>query len=78
MKVKKEFLEKVIKNRIVCTKNYLYKRCDYSFANEKGEFYSVAIIKRIDINYVETTKYLDEENWETISKTWDGKRFLHA
>ncbi len=78
MKVKKEFLEKVIKNRIVCTKNYLYKRFDYSAANEKGEFYSVSIIKRIDIDYVETTRYLDEENWETIAETEDGKIFLRA
>lgn len=78
MKVKKEFLEKVIKNRIVCTKNYLYKRFDYSTANENGEFYSVSIIKRIDIDYVETTRYLDEENWETIAETEDGKIFLRA
>ena len=78
MKVKKEFLEKVIKNRIVCTKNYLYKRFDYSAANENGEFYGVSIIKRIDIDYVETTRYLDEENWETIAETEDGKIFLRA
>lgn len=78
MKVKKEFLEKVIKNRIVCTKNYLYKRFDYSAANENGEFYSFCVIKRININYVDTTRYLDKENWETIAGTEDGERFLHT
>ena len=75
MKVKKEFLEKVIKNRTVCTKNYFYKRFDYSAANENGEFYSFSIIKRIDINYLETTRYLDKENWETIARTEDGETF---
>lgn len=78
MKVKKEFLEKVVRNRTVCTKNYLYKRFDYSAANEKGEFYSFSIIKRIDINYVDTTRYLEEENWETIARTEDGKKFQRA
>lgn len=75
MKVKKEFLEKVIKNRTVCTKNYLYKRFDYSVANEKGEFYRFCIIKRIDINYVDTTRYLDKIFWEQIAQTTDGKTF---
>lgn len=78
MKVKTEFLEKVIKNRTVCTKNYFYKRFDHSAANENGEFYSFAIIKRIDINYLETTGYLDKENWETIARTEDGKTFLRG
>lgn len=78
MKVKKEFLEKVVRNRIVCTKNYLYKRCDYSASNENGDFYSFSIIKRIDINFVDTTRYLDKENWETIARTEDGKKFQRA
>lgn len=78
MKVKKEFLEKVIKNRTVCTKNYFYKRFDYSAADENGEFSSFSIIKRININYVDTTRYLDKENWETIARTEDGKIFLRA
>lgn len=76
MKVKKEFLKKVIKNKIVCTKNYLYKRFDYSAVNENGEFHSFYIIKRIDINNGDTTRYLDKENWETIARTKDGKNFL--
>lgn len=78
MKVKKEFLEKVFKNRTVCTKNNFYKRFDYSAADEKGELYRFSIIKRIDINYVDTTRYLDKENWETIARTEDGKIFLRA
>ena len=77
MKVKKEFLKKVWRNEGVCTKNYYYKCFDYSAANEKGEFYRCSIIKRINIENIDTTKFLDEENWEIIAKTWDGKRFLH-
>lgn len=75
MKIKKKFLEKVIRNRIVCTKNYLYKRFDYSAANENGDFYKFSIIKRIDIDYVDTTRYLDEIFWEKIAQTTDGKTF---
>ena len=78
MKVKKEFLEKVWKNRGVCTKNYYYKCFDYSAANEKGEFFRFSIIKRINIDYMDTTKYLDEENWEIVARTEDGKIFLRA
>lgn len=75
MKVKKEFLEKVVRNRIVYTKNYQYKRFDYSAANENGDFYRFSIIKRIDIDYVDTTRYLDEIFWEQIAQTTDGKTF---
>lgn len=78
MKVKKEFLEKVIKYRTVCTKNYFYKTFDYSAADEEGKFYSFCIIKRIDIKYIDTTRYLDKENWETIARTEDGKIFLRG
>lgn len=75
MKVKTEFLKKVIRNKTVCTKAYLYKRFDYSRANEGRGFYSFCIIKRIDIDYVDTTKYLDETNWEKIAMTIDGEKF---
>lgn len=75
MKVKTEFLEKVIKERIVYTKNYQYKAFKYTAVNEKEEFYDFFIIKRIDINYVDTTRYLDEIFWEIIAQTKDGKTF---
>lgn len=75
MKVKKEFLEKVVTERIVYTKNYQYKAFKYTAVNEKEEFYDFDIIKRIDINYVDTTRYLDEIFWETIAQTTDGKTF---
>lgn len=75
MKVKKEFLEKVVMERIVYTKNYQYKAFKYTAVNEKEEFYDFDIIKRIDINYVDTTRYLDEIFWETIAQTTDGKTF---
>ena len=50
MKVKKEFLEKVVTERIIYTKNYQYKAFKYTAVNEKEEFYDFFIIKRIDIN----------------------------
>ena len=75
MKVKKEFLEKVVTERIVYTKNYQYKTFKYTAVNEKEEFYDFFIVKRIDINYVDTTRYLDEIFWEKIAQTTDGKTF---
>lgn len=75
MKVKKEFLKKVFTKRIVYTKKYQYKAFKYTAVNEEEEFYDFSIIKRIDINYVDTTRYLDEIFWETIAQTKDGKTF---
>ena len=75
MKVKKEFLEKVVTERIVYTKNYQYKAFKYTAVNEEEEFYDFFIVKRIDINYVDTTRYLDEIFWKKIAQTTDGKTF---
>lgn len=75
MKVKKEFLEKVFTERIVYTKNYQYKAFEYTAVNDNKEFYNFSIIKRININYVDTTRYLDEIFWEIIAQTKDGKTF---
>lgn len=78
MKVKKNFLEKVFAEKIVYTKNYQYKAFKYTAVNEKEEFYNFFIIKRINIDYVDTTRYLDEIFWETIAQTKDGKTFLRS
>lgn len=75
MKVKKEFLEKVFSEGIVYTKNYQYKAIKFTAVNEKEEFYDFFEIKRIDINYVDTTRYLDDIFWEKIAQTTDGKTF---
>lgn len=75
MKVKTEFLEKVFNEGIVYTKNYQYRALKYTAVNENEEFYDFFIIKRIDINYVDTTRYLDEIFWEIIAQTKDGKTF---
>lgn len=75
MKVKTEFLKKVFEERIIYTKNYQYKAFKHTAVNEKEEFYNFFIIKRIDINYVDTTRYLDEIFWETIAQTKDGETF---
>lgn len=75
MKIKKEFLEKVFTKRIVYTKRYQYRAFKYTAVNEKEEFYDFFVIMRIDINYVDTTRYLDDIFWENIAKTTDGKTF---
>lgn len=75
MKVKKEFLEKVLAETIVYTKKYQYKAFKYTAVNEKEEFYDFFIIKRIEIDYVDTTRYLDEIFWKTVAQTKDGKTF---
>lgn len=76
MKVKKEFLEKVATERIVYTKSYQYRAFQYTAVNEKEEFYDFFIIKRIDVNYIDTTRYLDEIFWENVAQTTDGKTFM--
>lgn len=75
MKVKKEFLEKVFTEEVVYTKRYQYKAFKYTAVNEKEEFYDFFIIMRIDINYVDTTRYLDDIFWEPIAQTTNGKTF---
>lgn len=75
MKVKKEFLKKVFTEGIVYTKNYQYRTVKYTAVNEKEEFYDFFIVKRININNVDTTRYLDEIFWETIAQTKDGETF---
>lgn len=76
MKVKTEFLKKVLKERIIYTKKYQYKTYMYTDINEKEEFYNLYVIKRIDINYVDTTRYLDEIFWEDVAITKDGETFM--
>ena len=76
MKVKKEFLQKVITERTIYTKSYQYRAFQYTAVNEKEEFYNFFIIKRIDVDYVDTTKYLDEIFWENVAQTTDGKTFM--
>ena len=75
MKVKKEFLEKVFTERIIYTKSYQYRAFQYTAVNEKEEFYNFFIIKRINIDYVDTTRYLDKIFWENVAQTTDGKTF---
>lgn len=75
MKVKKEFLEKVFTKEVVYTKRYQYKAFKYTAVNEKEEFYDFFVIMRIDIDYVDTTRYLDDIFWEPIAQTTNGKTF---
>lgn len=63
--MKQEFIQKVIKNEQVDTKDYRYK----TFEAHDGER-QYRIIKRIPISALGTTAALSE-NWETI---WTEKR----
>lgn len=51
------------------------KAFKFTAVNEEEEFYDFFIVKRIDINYVDTTKYLDEIFWKKNAQTTDGKTF---
>ena len=61
--MKKEFVDKVIKNGVVDTKKYRYV---YSVSAEKAE------IRRIDINLLDTTGTID--GWEIVKVVDDGTK----
>lgn len=57
----KAFENRVLNENIVDTRNYRYIAVE---AYDEEGYYR--IIKRIDIECVGWTSYLDEENWETV------------
>lgn len=59
--MKATLFERICKELIVDTKNYRY--C-YEGKNEDGK----TVIKRIRIEYLDTTATLDKDNWEIIIK----------
>lgn len=68
MKVKKEFLKKVVKYKSLDTKTYRYKSTRYRNENEQ-----LLVISRIELEKLETTEAL--KIWETVAITWDGETF---
>lgn len=69
MKVKKEFLIKVIKCGSIDTPKYRYK-----VRNITTPEYQYAIIERVEINSLPC----NNSAWKIVATTWDGKNFLHA
>lgn len=68
MKVKKEFLKKVVRFKSLDTKTYRYKATPYTSENEQ-----LLVISRIELEKLDTTKALTD--WETVAITWDGETF---
>lgn len=70
-KLKKNFLEKVVKENYVETKKYHYRTTNVT--EPKHQYY---IIKRIPKETIETTSILNDKNWEVVAKSFDGKHFI--
>lgn len=69
MKVRNEFLRRVMKLGTIDTQKFRYRK-----KNITTPEYQYAIITRIPLEELPCTN----EDWELVATTWDGKRFLHA
>ena len=69
MKVKNNFLKKVIKLGAIDTQKFRYRT-----KNVTTKEYQYAIIERVQIESLPCTN----EEWELVATTWDGENFLHA
>lgn len=68
MKVKNEFLRKVMKLGSIDTQKFRYRK-----ENITTPEYQYAIITRIPLKELPCTN----EDWEVVATTWDGKSFIH-
>lgn len=68
MKVKNEFLRRVMKLGSIDTQKFRYRK-----ENITTQEYQYAIIKRIPLEELPCTN----EDWEVVATTWDGERFIH-
>lgn len=69
MKVKNDFLKRVIKLGAIDTQKFRYRT-----KNVTTPEYQYAIIERVQLESLPCTN----EDWELVATTWDGKNFLHA
>lgn len=69
MRVKTDFLRKVMKFGAIDTQKFRYHK-----ENITTQEYQYAIIKRAPLESLPCTK----EAWELVATTWDGENFLHA
>lgn len=70
MKVRNDFLKKVMKFGSFDTQNYRYR-----VKNVTESEYQYAIIERVSLVDLGTTAAL---SWQLVATTWDGEHFLHA
>ncbi len=70
MKVRNDFLKKVMKFGSLDTQNYRYR-----VKNVTESEYQYAIIERVSLSDLGTTAAL---SWQYVATTWDGKHFSHA
>lgn len=68
MKVKNEFLKKVMKIGAIDTQKFRYRKVNITTPE-----YQYAIIKRKPLESLPDTN----EDWEPVAITWDGKNFRH-
>lgn len=68
MKVKNNFLKKVVKLGSIDTQKFRYR-----IENVTRPEYQYAIIERIPLESLPCTN----EDWEPVATTWDGENFLH-
>lgn len=69
MKVKNDFLKKVVKLGAIDTRKFRYHTKEVTTPE-----YQYKIIKRVQLESLPCTK----EEWELVATTWDGEHFLHA
>lgn len=68
MKVKKDFLKKVVKYQSLDTQIYRYKSTAYKHDNDQ-----LVVISRIELKQLENKEAL--KIWETVAITLDGETF---
>lgn len=71
-KLKKNFLQQVIKEVYVTTRKYEYKA-----TNITEPEYQYCLIKRIPKEMIGTASMLNKDNWEIVATTFDGENFIH-
>lgn len=68
MKVKNDFLKRVMKMGSIDTQKFRYRTRNWTTPE-----YQYAIIERIPLESLPCTN----EEWELVARTWDGEDFLH-
>lgn len=68
MKVKNDFLKRVMKLGSIDTQKYRYRK-----KNITTPEYQYATIERIPLESLPCTN----EDWEIVATTWNGENFLH-
>ena len=69
MKIKNEFLQKVMKLNTIDTQKFRYR-----VKNVTEPEYQYAIIERIPLESLPCTN----KDWELVATTWNGKDFIRA